>query len=45
LSPSFDIRVEYRGFVVKTPNFGFGNITANRYEVLSMPTLGVAYHF
>ena len=45
LSPSFDIRVEYRGFVVKTPNFGFSDITTNRYEVLSMPTIGVAYHF
>jgi opacity protein-like surface antigen len=49
LSPSFDIRVEYRGFVVKMPNFGqtgpTGNLTTNRYEILSMPTLGVAYHF
>jgi opacity protein-like surface antigen len=45
LSPSFDIRLEYRAFLVKTPSFGKDNIDAKRYEVLSMPTLGVAYHF
>jgi outer membrane immunogenic protein len=46
LSPSFDIRVEYRGFVVKTPTFGLGSTTnTNRYEVISTPALGVAYHF
>jgi opacity protein-like surface antigen len=45
LSPSFDIRVEYRGLVLKTPSYGQPDIVTNRYEVLSMPTLGVAYHF
>jgi opacity protein-like surface antigen len=45
LSPSFDIRAEYRGFLVKTPSFGQTNFTTNRYEIISMPTLGVAYHF
>jgi opacity protein-like surface antigen len=45
LSPSFDIRVEYRGFLLKTPSFGQPDLVTNRYEVLSMPTLGVAYHF
>jgi len=45
LSPSFDIRVEYRGFVTKTPSFGITDFNANRYEVLSMPVIGVAYHF
>jgi outer membrane immunogenic protein len=45
LSPSFDIRAEYRGFVVKAPNFGEANFSTNRYEVISMPTIGVAYHF
>ena len=45
LSPSFDIRVEYRGFVTKAPDFGEGNFNANRYEIISMPTFGVAYHF
>ena len=45
ISPSFDIRVEYRGFVTKTPSFGVPDFNANRYEVLSMPVIGVAYHF
>ncbi|WP_158945179.1 acyloxyacyl hydrolase [Granulicella sp. S190] len=47
LSPSFDIRAEYRGFVVKTPTFGLpGNIfNTNRYEVISTPSIGIAYHF
>ena len=47
LSPSFDIRAEYRGFVVKTPTFGVpGNIfNTNRYEIISTPAIGVAYHF
>ena len=45
LTPSFDIRAEYRGFVGKTPNYGDSNFTTNRYRVLSMPTIGIAYHF
>jgi outer membrane immunogenic protein len=45
LSPSFDIRAEYRGFAVKSPNFGETNFSTDRYEVISMPTIGVAYHF
>lgn len=45
LSPSFDIRLEYRGFITKTPSFGITDFNANRYEVLSMPVVGVAYHF
>ncbi len=45
LSPSFDIRLEYRGFLAKGPSFGIPNFSTNRYEVFSMPALGVAYHF
>lgn len=45
LSPSFDIRAEYRGFLGKTPNFGDSNFSVNRYRVLSMPAVGIAYHF
>lgn len=47
ISPSFDIRAEYRGFLVKTPNFSVpGNIfNTNRYEIISTPSLGIAYHF
>jgi outer membrane immunogenic protein len=45
LSPSFDLRVEYRGFVVKTPTFGVTPFNTNRYELLSTPAIGIAYHF
>jgi outer membrane immunogenic protein len=47
LSPSFDIRVEYRGFLMKAPDFGVPNdvFTTNRYYVLMTPSLGFAYHF
>ena len=45
LSPSFDVRVQYRGFALKAPDFGKANFQTNRYEVISMPTIGVAYHF
>jgi outer membrane immunogenic protein len=49
VSPSFDIRVEYRGEVVKVPTFGVGsssyNFTTNRWYNISVPTVGVAYHF
>jgi opacity protein-like surface antigen len=47
LSPSFDIRAEYRGFFVKTPDFSVpGSIfKTNRYEVVSTPAIGIAYHF
>ena len=44
LSPSFDIRAEYRGFILKAPSFT-SDFKTNRYEVLSMPTIGFAYHF
>ena len=46
ISPSFDIRVEYRGLFVKAPDYKIPNqFQTNRYEVVSMPALGVAYHF
>jgi outer membrane immunogenic protein len=47
LSPSFDIRAEYRGFVTKTPDFGLPGdiIKTNRYTVFMYPAVGVAYHF
>ena len=48
ISPSFDIRAEYRGIVVKAPNFNVpGNIlNTNRwFPTLSNPVIGVAYHF
>lgn len=46
ISPSFDIRAEYRGFVLKAPTFGIPYLSpVNAYYVISMPTVGVAYHF
>ena len=47
LSPSFDIRLAYRGIVVKAPSFSPpGNVTnTGRYELLNDPVIGVAYHF
>lgn len=51
ISPSFDIRAEYRGIVTKVPNFGLGsgnttqNLTTNKWWNMNEPTVGVAYHF
>jgi outer membrane immunogenic protein len=45
LSPSFDLRLEYRGFIVKTPDFGVAAFNTNRWELISTPAIGVAYHF
>jgi len=51
ISPSFDIRAEYRGFVTKVPSFGESNstsgydFTTNRWYNIFVPTVGVAYHF
>ncbi len=47
LSPSFDIRAEFRGFVTKTPDFGLPGdiIKTNRYTTFMSPAIGVAYHF
>jgi opacity protein-like surface antigen len=45
INPSFDIRIGYRGFLMKAPSFGYPNFATNRYYVLMTPSLGVAYHF
>jgi opacity protein-like surface antigen len=51
ISPSFDIRAEYRGFVTKVPNFGQTsstnqiNLSTNKWYNIFVPTIGVAYHF
>jgi opacity protein-like surface antigen len=45
INPSFDIRIGYRGFLMKAPNFGNSGFTTNRYYVLMTPAIGVAYHF
>jgi opacity protein-like surface antigen len=49
LSPSWDLRVQYRGFLLKPTNFGLKNppndFTIDRRYVMSMPAVGFAYHF
>ncbi len=45
ISPSFDIRAEYRGFVTKVPTFGYSPLATNKWFNISEPVVGVAYHF
>ena len=47
ISPSFDIRAEYRGLVAKVPTFKdtLDNFTTNKWYNILDPVIGVAYHF
>jgi opacity protein-like surface antigen len=45
ISPSFDIRAEYRGFVTKVPTFGDATFATNKWFNIFNPVIGVAYHF
>ena len=45
ISPSFDIRVEYRGLLMKTPNFGLEPQKTGRFYNVYNPVIGIAYHF
>jgi len=45
ISPSFDIRAEYRGFVTKVPTFGYSQLDTKRWYNIYYPAVGVAYHF
>jgi opacity protein-like surface antigen len=45
ISPSFDIRAEFRGIVGKVPTFGDTQFTTNKWYNIYNPALGVAYHF
>lgn len=47
ISPSFDIRAEYRGLVVKTPTFNYKGDAwrTNVYYNIYDPVIGIAYHF
>ena len=52
ISPSFDIRAEYRGIVSKVPDFGLAsnggtgpNLNTNKYYNIYNPVIGIAYHF
>ena len=48
ISPSFDIRAEFRGMITKVPTFGVSQFNTNRWYVpigIYNPAIGVAYHF
>ncbi|MFY9853821.1 MAG: outer membrane beta-barrel protein [Terracidiphilus sp.] len=45
ISPSFDIRAEFRGMVTKVPTFGDTTLTTNKWYNIYNPVIGVAYHF
>ena len=45
ISPSFDIRAEFRGIVTKVPTFGMTTFNTNKWYNIYSPTIGVAYHF
>jgi opacity protein-like surface antigen len=47
ISPSFDIRAEYRGIITKVPTFGYSELDTKRWYDYGIPypAIGVAYHF
>jgi outer membrane immunogenic protein len=47
ISPSFDIRAEYRGWVTKVPTFDNPAFATNKWYPFNVynPVVGVAYHF
>ncbi len=46
LSPSWDLRVQYRGQIFNTTNFGLStNFPLSRRYIMSQPAIGIAYHF
>ncbi len=45
ISPSFDIRAEYRGIITKVPTFGNQQFKTNKWYNIYEPAIGVAYHF
>jgi opacity protein-like surface antigen len=45
ISPSFDIRAEFRGIVTKVPTFGEALFNTNKWYNIYTPVIGVAYHF
>ncbi|MGO8720957.1 MAG: outer membrane protein [Acidobacteriaceae bacterium] len=45
LSPSWDLRVQYRAEVFKSIDFGIAQFGTNRWYVMQQPAIGFAYHF
>jgi len=49
LSPSWDLRVQYRGQILNSTNFGLknppNNFSVGRRYIMSQPAIGLAFHF
>jgi opacity protein-like surface antigen len=45
LSPSWDLRVQYRGYVSKPQTFDLKTFDTGHYYIVSQPAIGFAYHF
>ena len=45
ISPSFDIRSEFRGMIMKVPEFAWAQFKTNKWYNIYTPAIGVAYHF
>jgi len=45
LTKAIALRVEYRGLVYSTPNFGFGGLATNSVTHTAMPTVGLSFRF
>ena len=45
LSPSWDLRVQYRAMIFKTTDFGLSQFATDRKYIMSLPAIGFAYHF
>ncbi|MGA8041236.1 MAG: outer membrane beta-barrel protein [Terracidiphilus sp.] len=45
LSPSFDLRAEFRSFITKVPSMGYTQLDTKRWYNVFYPAIGVAYHF
>jgi opacity protein-like surface antigen len=45
LTKAIALRVEYRGLVYGTPDFGFGGLATNSVTHTAMPTVGLTFRF
>ncbi len=45
LSPSWDLRMAYRGYIASPQTFGLKQFDTGRHEIISQPSIGFAYHF
>ena len=45
LSPSWDLRVQYRAILSKDNYYGLSIYNTNRYYIMNQPAIGFAYHF